>query len=197
MPVWDRNRKSLEVYNQALKIWRETGSRQGEALTLNYIGRLYRDLGLHQTALDYYNQALPIWREVGNRNGEALALSDIGRAYADLGQPRKALDYAAQALPIFRETGSRRGEAMTLNNMGRDHSDMGEADQAMDLDLQALVHLARGEGSAQRSQDLMTIAWAYSVMKEPEQSFASAHRRSGPDQGHGRSRRSRARLRTP
>ncbi len=103
------------------------GNRQGEALTLEDIGCLYRDLSQHQTALDYYNQALPIWREVGNRSGEALALSDIGRAYADLGQPQRALDYASQALPIFRDTGSRRGEAMTLNNMGRDHSELGEA----------------------------------------------------------------------
>ena len=94
MPAWGKKQKSFEVYNQALAIWRELGSHQGEALTVNNIGRLYRDLGQHQTALDYYNKALPLWREVGNRNGEALALSDIGRAYADLGQPAKALDYA-------------------------------------------------------------------------------------------------------
>ena len=157
-----------------MRFWRELGNRQGEALTLNNIGRLYNDLGEHQTALDYYNQALPIWREVGNRSGEALAISDIGRAYADLGQPAKALDFQTLALPIFREVGSRRGEAMTLNNLGRDHSDMNEAQQAYDLDLQALSIWREVKDQRDEAQDLMTIAWAYSELKQPELSFTSA-----------------------
>ncbi len=166
--------KALESYNKALDTWRALGSREGEALTLNNIGRLYRDLGQHQTALDYYNQALPVWRETGNRSGEALALSDMGRAYADLGQPQKALDYANQALPIFRETGSRRGEAMTLNNMGREHTDLNDPSEAMKLDLQSLAIWREIKDQRNEAGCLMTIAWAYSQMKQVDFSLSSA-----------------------
>ena len=166
--------KALESLNHALEIWRKIGSREGEALTLNDIGRVYRDLGQQQSAMDYYNQALPIWREVGNRNGEGLALSDIGRAYSDLGQPGKALDYANQALPIFRETGSRRGEAMTLNIMGKDRTDLGEPAEAMKLELQALAIWREVKDERNEAQDLMTIAWSYSALQQPESSLASA-----------------------
>ena len=169
-----QKQKALESYNKALDTWRALGSREGEALTLNNIGRLYRDLGQHQTALDYYNQALPIWRETGNRSGEALALSDMGRAYADLGQPQKALDYSNQALPIFRETGSRRGEAMTLNNMGREHTDLNDPSEAMKLDLQSLAIWREIKDQRNEAGCLVTIAWAYSQMKQTDNSLASA-----------------------
>ena len=67
--------KAQECFNQALQIWRKAGSRNGEALALNDIGRAYADLRLEQKALELYNQALPIWRETGNRRGEALTLN--------------------------------------------------------------------------------------------------------------------------
>ena len=153
MPTWAQKQESLDVFNRALSLWRSVGNRPGEALTLNNMGRLYRDLGQHETALDYYNQALPVWREVRNRIGEALALNDMGRAYADLGQGRKALEYFDQAVPIWRETGARRGEAVTLNNAGRVWSDLGDAAKALDLDYRALaiwreVQDRRGEALA-------------------------------------------------
>ena len=169
-----QKQNALESYNKALGIFRQIGSRQGEALTLEDMGWLYRDLGQNQTALDEYNQALPIWREVGNRSGEARALSDIGRAYADLAQPQKALDYASQALAIFRDTGSRRGEAAALNNMGRDRSDLGNAKEALDLELQALAIWRETRDQRNEAIDLMTITWAYSQLKQPETSLASA-----------------------
>ena len=63
---------------------------------------------------------------------------------------------------------------MVLNTMGRDHSDMNEAAAAMDLDLQALVLWRDVKDERNEATALMTIAWAYSEMNEPEQSFASA-----------------------
>ena len=63
---------------------------------------------------------------------------------------------------------------MTLNNMGRDRFDMGEAKQAYDLDLQALAIWREVKDQRNEAQDLMTLAWAYSKMNQPEQSLASA-----------------------
>jgi CHAT domain-containing protein/Tfp pilus assembly protein PilF len=130
--------KAQECFDQAMQIWRKAGSRNGEALTLNDIGRAYADLRLEQKAMELYNQALPIWRETGNRRGEALTLNNLGRVYADLGEEQKALELYNQALPIWREVGNRRGEASTLTNMGRVYSDVGQKQKALELYNQAL-----------------------------------------------------------
>jgi tetratricopeptide (TPR) repeat protein len=137
------------------------------------MGRLYRDLGLQQTALDYYNQALPIWRETGTKAGEGLALNDIGRAYADMGQPQKGIEFSEQALPLWRATENLRGEAMTLNNMGRDYFDLGQADKSLDFDTQALVLWRKVKDRRGESLALMTVGWAQYALKEWDQALVS------------------------
>jgi len=83
--------KALEYYQQALPIWRETGIRRGEAMTLNNMGRDYTDLKDPDKALDFDSQALALWREVEDRHGEALALMTIGWAYSGRKEDEKAL----------------------------------------------------------------------------------------------------------
>jgi CHAT domain-containing protein len=121
-----------------LVIWRETGNRAGEALSLNNMGRTYSDLGQKAKTLESYNQALVIWREVGNLQGQASSLDDLGRVYSDLGQKQTALDYFNQGLPVWRQSGNRNGEALDLNDIGRAHADLGQTQQAVDFYNQSL-----------------------------------------------------------
>ena len=174
MPNLGKKQEALESCNQALAIWRSVGNRQGEALTLNSIGRLYRDLGQQQTALDYYNQALPMWREVGSRNGEALALSDIGRAYADHGATAKGagvMQPGVAHLARNREPPRRSDDAeqygQGLFRPGRGGQGAGVR-SVRRLPIWREVKDRRGEAMA-----LMTIGWAYSAHKETEKALAS------------------------
>ena len=50
---------ALTQFNQALRLYREIGSREGEADALFEIGWTYHLLENHQQSLDFYNQALP------------------------------------------------------------------------------------------------------------------------------------------
>ena len=102
----------------------------GEAMALNNIGEIYRNLGEKQKALDYYNQALPLHRAVGDRAGEATTLNNIGRVYFDLGETQKALDYCNQALPLFRAVGDRAQEATILGNSAFLERDRGRLQEA-------------------------------------------------------------------
>ena len=140
-----------------LPVWRELGSRRGEALTLNNIGRVYSDLAQEEKALDFLNQALPIWRETGGRNGEASTLDNIGKVYCDMSQGPLAVDYLNRALPIWREVGERGGEALTLNNLGRAYADIGQQQKSLESYKQALAtwrELGNRQGEASTLDNL-------------------------------------------
>ena len=81
-----------------------TASINGEASTLDNLGRAWSDMGDGKQALDNFNQSLSIFRNLGERNGEALVLNDTGPAYAALGQKQKALEAYNQAIALLART---------------------------------------------------------------------------------------------
>ena len=95
--------KALEYHQQALKIHREIGYKQGEASDLGNIGLIYSDKGDLDKALEYHQQALKIDREIGYKQGEASDLGNIGLIYRAKGDLDKALEYHQQALKVFIE----------------------------------------------------------------------------------------------
>jgi CHAT domain-containing protein/Tfp pilus assembly protein PilF len=186
---------ALKYLNQSLNIWREvnasnvnpsagdappapatstsassftaTASINGEASTLDNLGRASSDMGDGKEALDNFNQALVIFRKLGERNGEALVLNDSGPAYAALGQKQKALDAYNQALALWREVGNRQGEALTLNNIGRLYNDLGEHQTALDYYNQALPIWREVGNHSGEALALSDIGRAYADLGQP------------------------------
>jgi CHAT domain-containing protein/Tfp pilus assembly protein PilF len=144
-----------------------TASINGEASTLDNMGRAWSDMGAGSLALDYFNQALPIYRNLGERNGEALLLNDMGPAYAALGQKQKALDVYNQAIALWRELGNRQGEALTLNNIGRLYNDLGEHQTALDYYNQALPIWREVGNRSGEALALSDIGRAYADLGQP------------------------------
>ncbi len=139
----------------------------GEASTLDNLGRAWSDMGDGKQALDNFNQALLIFRNLGERNGEALVLNDTGPAYAALGQKQKALDAYNQALALWREVGNRQGEALTLNNMGRLYNDLGQHQTALDYYNQALPIWREVGNRSGEALALSDIGRAYADLGQP------------------------------
>jgi len=129
---------AIVKYEEALKLYREAGDRDGEAVSLNNIGSVYSALGEKQKALEYYSQSLTLYRAVGDRRGEATTLGNIGSVYSYLGEIQKALEYYSQSLTLYRAVGDD-GEAVTLNNMGSLYSDLGENQKALEYYSQSLA----------------------------------------------------------
>jgi CHAT domain-containing protein/tetratricopeptide (TPR) repeat protein len=123
--------KSIEKYDEALELYRRATDRNGEAVTLNSIGEVYKSLGEMQKALEKFNEALSIFHATGARRGEATTLNSIGEVYRSLGETQKALEKFNEALPISRAVGDRRGEAITLNNIGTVYWSLGETQKAL------------------------------------------------------------------
>ncbi len=144
-----------------------TASINGEASTLDNLGRAWSDMGDGKQALDNFNQSLVIFRNLGERNGEALVLNDTGPAYAALGQKQKALDAYNRAIALWRELGNRQGEALTLNNIGRLFNDLGEHQTALDYYNQALPIWREVGNQSGEALALSDIGRAYADLGQP------------------------------
>ena len=64
---------ALQLWQQALVIYREIKDRKGEGWALGNIGGAYLSLGDYTKAIDYSEQVLAIAREIKNRSSEEKA----------------------------------------------------------------------------------------------------------------------------
>ncbi len=133
---WD---DALTNYQQALTLFRQVGSRLGEANTRKAIGDVQRFRDDLDAALDSYSQALTLFRQVGSRLGEANTLQAIGDVQRFRDDLDAALDSYSQALTLFRQVGSRLGEANTLQAIGDVQRFRDDLDAALDSYSQALT----------------------------------------------------------
>jgi CHAT domain-containing protein len=150
---------------------RTTAMLDGEAGTLDNLGRAYSDMGQGLEALKDYEQAIALFRQAGERNGEALVLNDMGPAYAELGQKQKSLEVYNQAIQIWREVGNRQGEALTLNDMGRLYRDLGLQQTAMDYYNQALPIWRETGNRSGEAMALSDIGRAYADLGQPQKAL--------------------------
>ena len=132
-------RQAIDLYTQALAIFRNTRNRKGEGNALGNLGNCHYSLGDYQQAIDLYTQALAIFRNTRNRKGEGNALGNLGNCHYSLGDYQQAIDLHTQALAIARDTRNRYGEGNALGNLGNCHYSLGDYQQAIDLHTQALA----------------------------------------------------------
>jgi tetratricopeptide (TPR) repeat protein len=132
-------RQALNLWQQALRLSRELGDREGEVDLLNNLGAISATTGAAQQALDYYQQALSIAREVGYRRMEARLLLNVGVRYLALGEPHRAAERLQEALALARALGLRDDQAGALHNLSGAWLQLGEYQRALDSDNQALA----------------------------------------------------------
>jgi tetratricopeptide (TPR) repeat protein len=133
-------------YSEALQLWRATGERESEAITLHALGGMYNRLGESENELASNSQALALWQTLGDRRGEALALTRAATRCIRLGEMRKGLAHAEQALPLWQAVEDTWGEAATRHNMGVAYGSLGQAQTAINSYHQAaLLWRAIGE----------------------------------------------------
>ncbi|MEG4407968.1 tetratricopeptide repeat protein [Microcoleus sp. MON2_D5] len=73
----ESRRSAIVKWEEALKLYRKASNKEGQALSLLSLGRVYSDLGEKQKALEYLGQSLLLFRAVDDGRGEALTLSNM------------------------------------------------------------------------------------------------------------------------
>ncbi|CAG0994532.1 hypothetical protein METP3_02862 [Methanosarcinales archaeon] len=108
--------KSLQHYENALKIHEEIGNRQGMANQLGNMGNVFQTQGDLQKSLQHYENALKINEEIGNRQGMANQLGNMGIVFQVQGDLEKSLQHYEKALKIYKEIGNNLGYNSIINN---------------------------------------------------------------------------------
>jgi CHAT domain-containing protein/tetratricopeptide (TPR) repeat protein len=110
--------QAVNLFQQALKIYKDNNYKSGIAVTLNNIGRINQIQGKYDQAKELNQQALKNYQEIGDRTGEGVTISNLGQIYQQQNQETKALELYQQALAIHREVKDQVNEAATLKLMG-------------------------------------------------------------------------------
>jgi CHAT domain-containing protein/lipoprotein NlpI len=119
------NAAGLELYRQALEIYRENEDDWGKNLSIIELGEAYNSQGIKQyfnrefeAALKSYQTALTLYRESDYLSGKADVLYNLGMAYDIFNRRKKAIEYFQQSLDIARKIGDRHREGRCLGSLG-------------------------------------------------------------------------------
>jgi tetratricopeptide (TPR) repeat protein len=129
----DRFPESRAHFSRAAELFEAAGHDRGQAVALNGLGTVSRELGEHATALPQINRALEVLDRLGDDAGVAHAYYSLGYAHRELGDDELALEHLAAALTRYRRLGHRRGELIAIRGMGLVHRARGELDKAEEL----------------------------------------------------------------
>ncbi|GAA0436602.1 SARP family transcriptional regulator [Actinoplanes capillaceus] len=126
----DRFPESREHFSRAAGLFEAAGHDHGQAVALNGLGTVGRELGEHTVALPQINRAREMLDRLGDDAGVAHAHYSLGFAHRELGHDAVALGHFASALERYRRIGHRRGELISIRGIGLVHRARGELAEA-------------------------------------------------------------------
>lgn len=136
-----------------MTLYRDLGSRLGEANALSEIGAVRRLTGDYQGVASFLEAALDVYRDLGDQPGETETLNEQGTLHRVCGDLTRAAECHQHALDLARTTRSARDEASALAGLGRCAIATGNAARAKIL-LQEAHEIFQRIGAAQTSDVL-------------------------------------------
>ncbi len=114
---------ALNLYEQALEIYKKHKDKAGIASAYNNIGVTYARLQQQELALNSLKNSINLWKEISNKQNEAVALLNIGWVYKTFNEILKALEAYYKSLDIRQEIGNQKDIADTLQIIGSVHEE--------------------------------------------------------------------------
>ncbi|MGH9752726.1 MAG: tetratricopeptide repeat protein, partial [Blastocatellia bacterium] len=182
----ETRRKAVQLYEEALPLWRQVQEPLWESLLLVRLGRLHIELTEFRQAKDYFSRALVARKAIGDRSGEATAQSGVCEALHYLGDTKGKAECIEALIPIYRELGSRLDEAKAISNKATTFNSLGDYQGALQSAQQALRIFQEEGDRVQESFALNTLGQIYRSLNEHQLALdhyerALAIRREGTD----------------
>ena len=130
-------KRAFENYKSALSLFSATDNKQGQAMSLNNLGNIYRTWKDYSSALRHYNKAVQLDKKAKNTKGITSRNLNIGLTYKEMGDDEQAMDYFKQSLDLSTDSDDKKGMARAYNNLGLMSIEAGDADTALDYFLKA------------------------------------------------------------
>jgi CHAT domain-containing protein/Tfp pilus assembly protein PilF len=142
---------ALTEFEDALKLFRVSSDRHGEAVSLGYLANCYRRLEELDKALDFANQALQLKNELGDRGEVGNTQNQLGLIYWEKADYPAAIGHLEEAIKIASAVGDKELEGAARNNLGLVFDERGDYKHSLEqyqhaLDLHRQSHFERGEG---------------------------------------------------
>ena len=167
---------AAQDYDQALKLFETTESRQGQANVLKARGVLRRFQADLSGAAQDYDQALKLYQTTQDRQGQANVLQvrgDLRLRQADLSGAAQDYD---QALKLYQTTEDRLGQANVLQARGDLAQKQGDLAAALRVYQEAMPLYETLKNALGLSNVLAEIAQVLALSGQPEQARAAAER---------------------
>ncbi|MFE7551055.1 tetratricopeptide repeat protein [Streptomyces gardneri] len=146
-----------DLQEEALALFRELGSRLGQANALLALGRVRYVSGQYAAAGDLHEQALALYRDVGDLHGEAEVLNSMGALVAETVGPGDGLAVYQQALLLAREVAAPLEEAGALEGAAHCQQRIGNRETALvNLREAVAIYQRLGVPEAKPAADLLT-----------------------------------------
>ncbi|MEO6890031.1 MAG: tetratricopeptide repeat protein, partial [Ktedonobacteraceae bacterium] len=143
----------------ALNLYRQVGSKQGEANVLQARGDVQQFRDEREAALESYEQALGLFRQVGDRLGEANCYLAQGNMALEQEQYENALELYNRAYALYQHIQASYSQARLLYFRSYAHEAMDELQRAIQdmetsLAIAQKLHLPQAELFLERLQEL-------------------------------------------
>jgi tetratricopeptide (TPR) repeat protein len=125
--------RAREELERSLALFRELGLTYEIAVSLNYLGIVYRMLGELEKVRPLHEEALAIFRELGDKSGISTSLGNIAYITSSLGNYAEAQRIGEEVLALDRELGDLYGIAGSLSDLGSAAHSRGELEDAEKL----------------------------------------------------------------
>jgi len=99
MGEWE---KSKQYFEQSLEIKRQAGDTLGQAMTLNNLARVYRNLNINQQAIEVSHQAINLFGQMKDRYNVALVKRNLGKLYRSLKKSDLSKKLFIEAIELFK-----------------------------------------------------------------------------------------------
>ena len=168
---------STKCFEDALKLNRETGDKQNEALTLMELGNSASIIGDLERAMSYFEQSRRIFVETGNRQSEGIVLKSTSSTYYRRGQLAEAEEFLHRSLKIAEYLNNRSEYADTIYRLGVIKVDQQKVDEAQEMFERSLA-ISQELGNVRQSAVILSslgdVYFSRKVFFEAEQVYKNA-----------------------
>lgn len=117
-------------YDRAMKHFKSSGDKKGEARSYHGLGRLEERRGDYKRAERYERESLSLARVADDPETQADALTGLGHLLSQQGKFAEADSMYKESLSLYRQVGDRVGQANALNHLGHIPLVRGDVDKA-------------------------------------------------------------------
>ncbi|MDY6936119.1 MAG: tetratricopeptide repeat protein [Cyanobacteriota bacterium] len=128
----DRDR-AIQFHQQSIEIARNIGDRHEEAVSLNKLSQVYREIPDYPQAIECDRAAIEIWQTLNNSEEEAKTWQNLATAYYQTQQSSQIVRCYDRLIQIYRATNQKQKEAQAAIALGRLCQEMGKFREGMAL----------------------------------------------------------------